>query len=48
MEIENHKEEVPFGHYQELFQAAEATEMAMKMPAETIARQNKHKKETTT
>ena len=28
MQIENHKEEVPFGHYQGLFEAADSAEMA--------------------
>jgi hypothetical protein len=28
MQVENHKEEVPFGHYQGLFEKAEAAEMA--------------------
>ena len=33
MDIENNKEEVPFGHYEELFQAADAQEMASRSGA---------------
>ena len=33
MEIENHKEEVPFGHYEELFKNANAEEMAARSGA---------------
>ena len=33
MEIENHKEEVPFGHYQALFEKADAAEMAARTGA---------------
>ena len=33
MVVENHKEEVPFGHYEELFQKADAEEMAARCGA---------------
>ena len=32
MQIENHKEEVPFGYYQELFEKANAEEIAQRLP----------------